>query len=603
MSIKFYADITPAPVARAFNEKFVAALDKPELKKASKPCDVLIAGWVITPNREYYELVVEGGFGTLHIPPKKQRPDVTMKLGAMPLNGQESFNGFHARVPFSDEIKISIKLPTTTIYWKHLKATSYDLSCTTSLVELLTNGNSAETYAASYTKEHATDSAMQVHHEIKIIRSSSFKSIKLPDAEKEHFIRFTKYLSAPSFLGELLKQAHFGKIHIPSPFSSNTATLAGSIYSRINFLIFESEGERFYIGQYLHTADFVYIPSRKCVFVLDNAIYDHAHVHALIDYAAQNPYKFSSNLKSHVSFKALAINGVSPYHFFYDSITALYAAQQIFDLSLPGKLYALNGRCYTDPRIVSGGKGDFTAVSDSELSNMPWGIGCDALCIAGLSYKSLPINEITSMDAVLAAAARKEMSLVDRYKALDSDGLVIWIGISQQKRAWLNQKEVLIDAISRIHLKNNDICIVFDGMTADIFGRIDEKSFADDALVVSEIMASLPAGIKTYNLVGCGSLEKIHVASKAHFFISNYSTGSMYPARFFNLPGVAHLSNSMLQAVKDIHLHSDTCLVPAEYVVDVPDENCSRIDFVSYTIDKDVFGNLVETTLLEKNLI
>lgn len=603
MSIKFYADITPAEVARAFNEQFVAALDKPELKKVSKPCDVLIAGWVITPNREYYELVVEGGFGTLHIPPNKQRPDVAMKLGAMPLSGQESFNGFHAKVPFSDEIKISIKLPTKTVYWKHLKTASYDLSGVTSLVELLANGNKAETYATSYTQEYASDSALQAHREIKIIRSGSFDSTNLPNAEKENLISFTKYLSAPSFLGELLKKAHSGKTHIPSPFSSQTASLIGSIYSRINFLIFESEGERFYIGQYLHTADFVYVPSRKCVFVLDNAIYDHAHVHALIDYATKNPYKFSSSLKSCISFKAVAINGVSPYHFFYDSITALYAAQQIFDFSLLERIYALNGRCYADLQIICGGKGDFTTVSDSELSTMPWGVGCDALCIAGLSYKSLPANQIASMDAVLVAAAKKEISLVNRYKAMDSNDLVIWIGISQQKRAWLNQKEVLIDVISRIHSRNNKVCIVFDGMTADIFGRADEKSFTDDALVVSEIMKNLPVGIKTYNLVGCGSLEKIHAASKAHFFISNYSTGSMYPARFFNLPGVAHLSNSMLEAVKDIHLHSDTHLVPAEYVIDVPDENCSRIDFVSYTIDKNVFGNLVETKLIEKNLI
>lgn len=65
-------------------------------------------------------------------------------------------------------------------------------------------------------------------------------------------------------------------------------------------------------------------------------------------------------------------------------------------------------------------------------------------------------------------------------------------------------------------------------------------------------------------------------AGEADFFITNYSTGSMYPARFHHLPGVAHLSNVLLKAVRDMHAHHDTFVVPLEFVEDLPDPGSAR---------------------------
>ncbi len=76
--------------------------------------------------------------------------------------------------------------------------------------------------------------------------------------------------------------------------------------------------------------------------------------------------------------------------------------------------------------------------------------------------------------------------------------------------------------------------------------------------------------------------------------MANYS---IYPARFCALPGVAHLSNAMLERVRAIHIHPNTHLVPAELVIDVPDPTFVRVDFVSYSIDVLKFCDFVEQVL------
>lgn len=597
MNIILYDDLTSAAVVRAFNVDFVAALDRPELRKACERSDVLIAGWIIPPGDEYYELVVEGEFGTLHIPPNKKRPDVAKKLGARPLKGQEAFNGFHAKVPFSNEIKISLKIVGGIVPWKTLKASSVDLDSVMALRELLARGERAKEFGKICTPELAVESSRQLHRIVKIYRSDSLNSLRLTDAEREQFSIFSAYLSSPSFLGRMLEGVCAREGSIPSPFSLSRSVLVGSFFNQINFLIFECEGERFYIGQYLHSADFVYIPSRDFLFVFDNAIYNHAHLHGFMEFAAKNTDKFLPGNGHGVTVSAIAINGVSPYHFFYDCLPALYIAGQESKLAAVEKYYAINSRCYFNVEKLSGASGMLSSISESELSLQSWGVGFEALCIAGASYKSLSTAELAHMDRLLIDAALADVSLAARYKSLDSSDLVIWVGISQQKRAWLNQKEALIETILRLSGRYKRLSVIFDGMTTDVFGSTDDKNFTEDARVVAEIVDCLPPLVTCYTLVGCGSLEKIYAASKSHFFISNYSTGSMYPARFFGLPGVAHLSSSMLKAVEDMHIHFNTHLVPAEYVVDVPDENCNRVDFVSYRIDKDFLGAYVESVL------
>lgn len=598
MRVSIFEDVTLASVSQAFKEFAAATLDKPELHKAVELSGILIAGWIIPPGDEYYELVVEGEFGTLHIPPNKKRPDVAKKLGARPLKGQEVFNGFHAKVPFSNEIKISLKFAGGIVPWKTLKASPVDLDSVMALRKLLARGEGAKEFGKICTPELAVESAGQLHRILKIYRSDSLNSLRLTDAEREQFSIFSAYLSSPSFLGCVLEGECAREGSIPSPFSLNRSILVGSVFNQINFLIFECEGERFYIGQYLHSADFVYIPSRDFLFVFGNAIYNHAHLHGFMEFAAKSTDKFLPGNGRGVAVSAVAINGVSPYHFFYDCLPALYIAGQESKLAAVEKYYAINSRCYFDVEKISGASGTLSSISESELSLKSSGVGFEALCIAGASYKALSTAELAHMDRLVIDAALADLPLAARYKSLDSSDLVIWVGISQQKRAWLNQKEALIETILRLSERYERLSVIFDGMTTDVFGSTDDKNFVEDARVVSEIRDCLPSLVTCYTLVGCGSLEKIYAASKSHFFISNYSTGSMYPARFFGLPGVAHLSSSMLKAVEDMHIHFNTHLVPAEYVVDVPDENCNRVDFVSYRIDKDFFGGFVERVLV-----
>lgn len=596
MILTIFTDVTPLEDRLTCERLFSGVLDSPSADHTFGKEGVVIAGWLIPNNNsDLYELCIEGVFGTVNSIPQTPRPDVAQIKNASPMAGQAQFNGFSARIPLSEIINISICIGGEKILWKVLKSFEIDTDLDDVLLSALAHGTTHSSVQHISGASYRVPVINGVFERVKLHRLTALSSMPLDEVEKGYFVRFVEYISAPDFFSKMLMSHKGGAgIMIPSPFSLSWAVLVGSIFAEVNYLVFEVDGQRFFVGQNLHSADFVYFPSRSfvCHLPVQGSIYEHIHVKALIECVSQKPELFAAGSGQVVGIRDVLLNGVSPYHFFYDTLPAIYLASCKGGLESVKSYLAIDSRCYLALDKLYSLPVEVNTISTSVLRERSWGTGHDALCVAGVNFKSLSDLEISKMDAQVVGLAAADIELTDKYADLVKLSPLIWLGISAQKRSWVNQEDVLIEVIERISNQYPGYALVIDGMTSNMFESGTSVDFAADQDVVNDLVGRLSGSPVVISLVGCSSLEKIFVSSKCDFFISNYSTGSMYPARFSGLPGVAHLSKAMMEVVENMHIHRCTVVVPEEAVTDIPDLTTHRLDFVSYSVDSQAFGDL-----------
>ncbi|MBT5338784.1 DUF563 domain-containing protein [Candidatus Falkowbacteria bacterium] len=431
----------------------------------------------------------------------------------------------------------------------------------------------------------------------------NFKDIQsIPDVrwhEKSLLGKFCAILLESQFLFSLTLNK---KVSYSPYFQESVSTLLGSFfYKGVNYLVFKSGNEVFFIGQYLHTVDFVFLPKYQIIVKPNVARFHIQHVENLIRFVYDKKDELSSFfLKKNTSKLNLLINGISPYHFFYDSISNLIPFKKS-EFHGVEKVYVLNKKLYFPLECFLGDQVEI--IDDVKSFDNKILTSNKTNCLIGQSYKILTESELKFIDdsvcneASLIPHTHRVSEVIQR---LSPHSFIVWIGVSSQKRAWLNQKETLIELCEILYKKYPGVVIIFDGMTSNLFNeKSAQKDFENDHLMVKEIRSNLNKDIPIKSIVGFNSIEKLQVAKMVDFFVTNYSTGSIYVSRFYKKHGVAHLSNKLLEAVRNIHEHSNCYVVPADFVNDIPDLVNPRIDFVSYEIEKNKFLNFTLSRVSE----
>lgn len=616
MKIAKFKSLPLSPGLKPPSDFFSGVLDRPSLTAPCGTDKVIVSGWImLTGKADSYTLRIQGDESfSVEICPNTPRPDVASKLGATPMAGDTVFKGFHAEIPYFQHLRIFVRIGEEEIFWKFLEAGQIDLDLQDALRRQLA-GNSAEAVsdeACSYWS--LSDSALKracidFEHESVILLDESGieRCAKMTSEERRVFSIFSQFVASAGFFSDLIGNAPDGRpAEIPAPFSAGKARLVGSFFNGINFLLFEGNGFRFYIGQYIHTADFVYFPDRSLCFRPVNSHYDHQHLKKLISSVLDCPEAFQRAESGQGKVEAVLINGISPYHFFYDCMPALDVARKKSRLPKGVRFYSLNGSCYFPLESFFNEESGLhnEAVNYAEWNQISGSSSAPLSVLAGVSYRALTQADLESLDSFLiarAGAAVKGGNVERVLSGLDGRFPVVWIGISAQKRSWINQEKALLSVIDTLFEIYPNLAVVFDGMTSNIFGeRTSDAQFSADREIVARLTRALPEAIRIFDLVGMGSPEKIRICEAVDFFVANYSTGSMYPSRFHQLPGVAHLSKHLFDAVKDIHIHYDAEIVSFEHVTDFPDPECPRLDFVSYEVDELALVSLVKRAIIEK---
>jgi hypothetical protein len=287
------------------------------------------------------------------------------------------------------------------------------------------------------------------------------------------------------------------------------------------------------------------------------------------------------------------INGYQrPYHYFYDKAPFL---------------------CNLDPSIISGSK--FLSVRDRAFLPASFFGGSDEVIVDDLS-EYIDNREGFAIDVGHPYKFEGKIRVNDFFdekienifrsgcvknETKKNGAPVIWIGVCQEKRRWVEFHDAIRMLINIIIIDFPNVSFIFDGLTRpEYFDEIDFKNIArvkNDSLAVENVVNSFN-GIDYVNLVGRTAKEKLAWAFKTDFFISNALTDSMWCSRFAMKSGVCFSSRSSESEVFRQHRHPVAHIFPFEYVHDLGDEgeNWSKMDF---SIDPSLFVDFTVSRLKE----
>lgn len=379
-----------------------------------------------------------------------------------------------------------------------------------------------------------------------------------------------------------------------------------------NILVCEWRGELILIGQYVTSIDFLYLPYKKFFFKA-------AHIDEVIGYNVVKDFEkalqdcinyFSTEEKVDYSFGYLLDSHDRPYHFFYDACL--------------GMQYLVENNALKDKRIIQIQDRSFIDFSYLGLENKFMSLHeINKFSIVNKIYNfKIGINYhlgndyyddlITKFDRRMIQAYK---NVSNKYKSIEviesarkNDYLIVWFGITGDKRAWIEQKETVL-ALVDLLLPLHNIVLIIDGLTATNGQSRNSHTFNNDNKIFEEIVQSFKCEMTEHesllnakssdsnvislqkdarfleiiSLVGAKSEEKIRVSSLIDFHVSNGGTGSLWTSRINKKMGILHLSQAFNQTSKSMHIHHHTIDFPNNKVID-QDVNGLRMDFVSYSI-------------------
>lgn len=569
-----------------------------------------IGGWVLSNDPAAQVQVIVSGPGVrTQVGLELLRADVVARLGAAPAQNR---CGFLVEVEAVSPLELHVQVDGQDYPWQSIKLLPVDPVWGGRMV------STWEAYCQDRLGEIGPEEAERLESlDARFVETMLFKSPKIfrdldgarrsgcfSNAELGHLSGFLRDLAAVDLCGRLVGGAlELGECRLDNPFGAGHAICRES-FASINTLSLRfvaPSGEVFFLLQQVTCADAVYFPCRGTVLLRQ-----HVTVAAIAQAVHHLCSRFSrylqySRQRSAHRFLGLLASQGRPYHFYYDVAPAMHG------LARQGLLERL-------PAIVMAHGGDYYSFKalyglDCEESVRIWpDIDADTLAAAGFwILAGLPFSQgnrllIEDFDRSLLAHA---LACVDAGTAAEVEAAracfpLLWFGVTGQKRAWLEQAEAAAAIIGELARAFPGLGVVFDGWTSPLQpSEMDGVESERDAKVVGEILPRLPAGVRTFSVVGANSIRKLAFAQAVDVFIANHATGSMHVGRFARKPGVGHLNTQM---PLDLHIHHDTVRVPPEQVRDVPDPANPRIDYTSYSIDwRDVYA-LLRRLLEERNL-
>lgn len=360
----------------------------------------------------------------------------------------------------------------------------------------------------------------------------------------------------------------------------------GSFYlpSGVNFILVQGGAFDYFIIQSVSSIDGIFLPHERLLInfmhsdlrqVADFFAFCIAHRDEVSDYIDCESYGFFGFVASHGR----------PYHYLYE--IAPYLLEFSRDVRLiypPGASFLRLGAIFN--AVGYDCELGFSDVFSGTILNR------SAVFLIGVRFSVADMGLIEKFDQALLSVCPMNLPVdyVDDVVDWCRGALVVWVGVTSQKREWLNQVEGLTSALNVLANRFHKLKIVVDGWTAPVTPTAhDRKQIASDMGVVAEICKGIDPSISVKVSVGLKPLEKIFLASRVDAFIANSSTGSIYVSRFCRKPGVVH-SNSKMRLSG--HIHYGVTEVDTNLVID--QSVGARTDLLSYSIEVHGFVRQVE---------
>lgn len=318
----------------------------------------------------------------------------------------------------------------------------------------------------------------------------------------------------------------FFELSHPVLFDIKTRAVLNIQYGLANFILMVDEDYEhpWILAQTESVVDVII--SKDKIFKISKAahraIWPHVHKMSKLDI---------TKLNYNISFSGFLFNQIRPYHFFYDHLRNFYSIGGIEVLKkYKKKIY--QSKSFFFPN------GSADVIDNYGVYLFPATIGAN--------YLFNNITKTLNEEMELKILTESLMGNIAPLKTARAS-LVLWYGITGQKRSWLQQIEGCEQLVRHLLQYFPKIELYIDGMTASE-GKI--ISNADDQSVFNEIRQLLADSCSVHSLIGYDYRHKVTVCSTVDMFIANGGTGCIVPLRFCKKPGIVH-SNSKLFTFPD----------------------------------------------------
>lgn len=591
---------------------FTGWFDAPTWSLSENLDAITISGWLIPRKqpRNYHLRVQYPDSTSMIVHPKMPRPEVPAAYTALPLKGAIEFCGFYAQLPVADDVSIFVVFDNgDEIFWTKIQYRDANDDFIDTINTILTLGYSIDESSTQRfntmsvpTRELCID---YYFHHLKTEDVNTALTNAKADSKNIKYQTFLEILNSNDFFSQLLQsQIQHQQMQLPNPFLDGHAKLVLShfqedlkdIRQHVNYLVFDSGCDRFYIEQHMHSIDCVFFPSLNHIVRFPHSgQFSRTKLKKFLQTVLIPGHESKQINTTPLSpkFGGVIMNSLSPHHFFYDFLPAIEIAYENKVLSTLPQILSLEGMCYfplntlydlTIPNIKIDWK-DLKALCSTQ--NMYF-------VTAGVSHKMVPRVKTKQMDQRII---HKSLSHNHHPEVLKITQQLapcfprFLIGISAFGRSWLNQEEFLKSFLLQLLEIYPNCCLVFDGVTSHSFGyQNEEPLFQTDKAIVDRICAHLPTNARRMSLVGLSSIEKIYIAKNIDFSFTNISTGTMYTSRFYDIPGVGHICQSLLYLENLVgRFNTSVKPVPKELIHDAKPYsellNHSDLDFMDYTMD------------------
>ncbi len=393
---------------------------------------------------------------------------------------------------------------------------------------------------------------------------------------------------------QLRHQGHFPSVLGQGP----GRILASRLVLNWNLLLVQEGTQRFVVFQGVSSSDAVLLPGLNLLLLVCHL--EAGRVRTCLAILSRTPEFFTPSQPAR--FGGYLVGHSRPYHCFYDGLLALQAVREAGELQPRDALFSKEGEAFVDLGRCLELAQPHQQRSQEALNDLTASHGTYLLQLGFWFHTRAEDPELrrlaAAVDEPLRAAALRDSQLaaIGALEELEACTPLIWVGITGQKRSWVEQVEGTAALLNALHAVYPRLGVIFDGWTPPLASSdYHRREARNDDQVIRRILKRL--SFKTRGRVGVIAglplLEKVRVGLAVDAFVANYTTGSLNVARICARPGVGHMGQRMA-ASKHQHIHHHTCEIPSDQVQDVSDPS-TPTGYVSYSLPWGVlYGLLLE---------
>ncbi|MFN6263577.1 MAG: hypothetical protein ACK4XG_12295 [Chromatiaceae bacterium] len=343
----------------------------------------------------------------------------------------------------------------------------------------------------------------------------------------------------------------------------------------INYVLFSNGECCFYLAQHSGVVCLIY-PSRYLILKLSVESWVNVVVDSLFDLFCNVSKFHPGNLScDNQSFLGLNVSHSRPYHYFYDYLNGVFELSQSSELTFDA--VSVCGFDFYNlaffPNISN-----FTSLPEygvNSLAHEKCGYFlAPSLPIVNLTKSEYSIDSFrdevrarfTDLSNFVTKSIESDLEAFENFSPLTSGNLVIWIGVSSEKRQWVEQVSGVRSLINELKNSFKTITVIIDGRTFPLNPNDQDFYISASERDIFDAISSGVDDVLFINSSGLTARQKLIYASSVDIFFTSYATDSMYPSAFLRKKGVVYVSPVILESQKLLHVHYSIIEVPSSLV-------------------------------------